>query len=139
LPVLERHHHGLTVPYLPPGEDATVAEDYLNFRFRNDQRTPILITAQAQDRHLRIALWGSTPPPTIVVHHQVLQRYPFRTVVHYDPQLAPGQTKILSPGQDGVLVKTWLTIKTGDGSEMKPLGTDRYRPSPRIIVHSPTR
>lgn len=139
LPIVERHQHGLTVPYLPAGEDATVAADYLNFRFRNNRSTPVLITAQTGDRHLTVALWGATPGPQIVVKHQILEHYPFRTVVRVNPRLKPGATEVLAPGQTGVKVRTWLEIHTPNGIVSKELGVDRYRPSPRIIErHAPS-
>lgn len=133
LPILERHQHGLTVPYLPPGEDATVASDYLNFRFRNNRSTPILIAAHAADRHLTVSIYGATPGPEIVVKHQILEEYPYRTVTQYNHTLKAGEEKVLAPGQKGVKVKTWLEIKTPSGTEIKNLGIDRYRPSPRIV------
>lgn len=133
LQVLERHQHGLTVPYLPPGEDATVASDYLNFRFKNTRRTPVLITARAGNRRLTVEIWGATSGPEIVVKHQILAEYPFRTLTRYNATLKPGETKVLAPGQKGVAVKSWLEIKTPTGTEIKELGIDRYRPSPRIV------
>ncbi|WP_156023647.1 VanW family protein [Sulfobacillus thermosulfidooxidans] len=133
LPIVERHNHGLTVPYLPPGEDATVASDYLNFQFRNNRSTPILITAQAKDRHMTVKIWGASPGPDIVVRHKILQTYPFKTIVRYSASLKPGEQKVLAPGQPGVRVQNWLEIKGKNGTEIKQLGIDRYRPSPRII------
>ncbi|NMP22848.1 vanomycin resistance protein VanB [Sulfobacillus sp. DSM 109850] len=137
LPVLERHQHGLTVPYLPPGEDATVAGTSLNFKFKNNRSTPILITAQAGNRHMTVAIWGATPGPEIVVKHQILAEYPFKTVTKINPRLRPGETKILAPGQKGVKVKNWLEQKTPTGTEIKNLGIDTYRPSPRVIEVGP--
>ncbi|MCY0877844.1 MAG: VanW family protein [Firmicutes bacterium] len=137
LPILERHHHGLTVPYLPPGEDATVASDYLDFRFKNNRSTPILITAEAHDRHLTVAIWGATPGPEIVVKHQILAVYPYRTITQRNPRLKAGEQKIVAPGQEGVKVKTWLEIKSPSGVTVKDLGIDQYRPSPRIIEVGP--
>lgn len=135
--VLERHHHGLTVPYLPPGEDATVASDYLNFRFRNTRSTPVLITARAGNRHLSVAVWGATPGPEILVKHRILSETPFRTITQENPELKPGETKVAAVGQNGVTAKSWLEIKTPQGTEIKELGIDRYRPSPRIIEVGP--
>jgi vancomycin resistance protein VanW len=137
LQVLERHPHGLMVPYLPPGEDATVSSDYLNFRFRNNTAHPILITAAAAERVYRIAIWGAVPGPHITVHHEILARYPFRTIVRTDPKLAPGQEQVLAPGQPGVKARTWLEIETPQGWVRKDLGVDTYRPSPRIVLRGP--
>lgn len=136
LHVVERHQHGLMVPYLPPGEDATVSSDYLNFKFQNTRTTPVLITARAENRHFTIALWGATPGPHITVRHKILARYPYRTVTHYNAKLAPGTEKVIAPGQDGVKVDSWLEIQTKKGVVKQPLGIDTYRASPRIIEKS---
>lgn len=134
--VVERHQHGLTVPYLPPGEDATVASDYLNFRFKNNHSNPVLITAEAGNRHLTVTLWGATPGPEITVHHKILATFPYRTIVRKSPKLPPGTEKVLAPGQNGVKAETWLEIHGPDGVVKKPLGIDTYRASPRIIERS---
>lgn len=137
LPILERHHHGLTVPYLPPGEDATVAGNYLNFRFKNNRTTPILITAEAAHRHFSVAVWGAEPGPEIVVKHQILAGYPFSTVTKFNARLKPGETVVVAPGQKGVKVKSWLEQKTPQGTVIKNLGIDTYRPSPRVVEVGP--
>lgn len=138
LKVIERHQHGLTVPYLPPGEDATVAGDYLNFRFQNSTHHPVMITAAARDKLYRLAIWGRVPGPDIVVRHKILDVYPFRTIVRTDAALRPGARKVLAPGQQGVKAETWLEMKEADGSVItKNLGIDYYRPSPRIILVGP--
>lgn len=137
--VLERHHHGLTVPYLPPGEDATVASDYLDFRFKNTRTTPILITAQTRDRHLSVALWGASPGPEIVVKHKILSETPFATITKDNPKLKPGEVHVVAPGQNGVTVKSWLEVKTPQGTQVKELGIDRYRSSPRIVERAEPR
>jgi vancomycin resistance protein VanW len=138
LQVVERHAHGLTVPYLPPGEDATVSGDYLNFRFRNNLSTPILIAAHAANRHLTVAIWGEKPGPAITVHHQILARYPFRTIVRLNPRLAPGTQQVVAPGQEGVKVRSWLEVsRPGQPPERRDLGVDTYRASPRIVEQGP--
>jgi vancomycin resistance protein VanW len=137
LKVLERHQHGLTVPYLPPGEDATVSADYLNFRFQNNTHHPIMIAAEAAHRVYRMAIWGAVPGPRITVHHEILARYPFRTIVRTDPKLKAGTEEVMAPGQPGVKARTWLEIATPQGPERRDLGIDTYRPSPRIILRGP--
>ncbi|MCL8207712.1 MAG: VanW family protein [Actinomycetia bacterium] len=137
LRVLERHPHGLLVPYLPPGEDATVAGDYLDFRFQNTSPGPVLITASAQNRTYHLTIWGAVPGPEIVVKHEILERYPFRTIVRTDATLKPGEEKVVAPGQEGVKARSWLEIRTPEGWKTRSLGIDRYRPSPRIILVGP--
>ncbi len=133
LPIVERHNHGLTVPYLPAGEDATVASDYLNFQFRNNLPTPVLLTAQASSRHMTIRVWGAAAGPNITVQHKILATYPFATIVRTNDRLKPGEEKVLAPGQSGVRVETILEIHHGKETTHKIIGIDRYRPSPRIV------
>ncbi len=42
LQIIERHRHSLPVGYVPPGKDATIS-DYLDFKFRNNSGSYILI------------------------------------------------------------------------------------------------
>ncbi|MDA8200644.1 MAG: VanW family protein [Thermaerobacter sp.] len=135
--VLERHQHGLTVPYLPPGEDATVAGDFLNFRFQNNTPGAVVIRASASARRYRLSLWGTVPGPRITVHHQVLATYPFRTIERVDPMLPRGTTRVLAPGQSGVKVRTWVVEETPLGPVTRDLGVDIYRASPRIVITGP--
>ncbi len=43
--IVERHHHSLSVGYVPGGRDATVAYGVLDFRFQNVSGAPFLIKA----------------------------------------------------------------------------------------------
>lgn len=135
LPIVERHNHSLTVPYLPPGEDATVSGQVLNFRFRNNQHTPILITAATQPnkRYLTIAVWGANAGPTVTVHHEILSRSPFTTVHRFNDSLSAGQTRVVSPGQVGVRAKTYVEIANDSHVTRRTVSMDHYRPSPRVI------
>ncbi|MEK4229687.1 VanW family protein [Solibacillus sp. FSL H8-0538] len=42
--IVERHHHSLSVGYVPQGRDATVSYGTLDFRFQNISGAPLLIT-----------------------------------------------------------------------------------------------
>lgn len=138
LEVVERHAHGLTVPYLPPGQDATVTDTYgLDFRFRNNTPAPILIRAAAQDRWLTVSLYGAQPPPKVTWRHEILATYS-KSVVHTtDPQLPSGIRKTVAAGQDGVRVHSWVIVHWPDREEVRDLGIDTYRASPQVIASGP--
>ena len=139
LPVVERHQHGLTVPYLPPGRDATVTESGgLDFRFRNNTRWPLVLWAQAQDRTLTMAIYGHQAPPKVEIETKVLATYPFSTRYVRDPKLAPGEEQVVAPGQDGAKSTTWEIVETPQGPRRRLLSQDQYRPSPRIVLRGPT-
>ena len=138
LPVVERHPHGLTVPYLPPGRDATVADTAgLDFRFRNNSGGPLVFWASAVQRRLTIRIYGRTTPPRVEIHTEVLATRPFRTETVRDRRLPPGSSRVVAPGQEGATARTWVVVTTPQGSIRRDLGVTTYRPSPRVILRGP--
>lgn len=134
LQVVERHNHSLTVPYVPPGQDATVYYGSRDFKFRNDTAGPVLLWAKTSGKTLTMALYGQQLPPRVTWHHQTLKHLPTWTVYRYNPQLPPDSEKIIAPGQDGIVVRSWLKVKYADGREqIKKLGKNYYSPSPQVI------
>lgn len=140
LRVIERHPHSMTVPYVPPGQDATVYYGFRDFKFQNTTDGPVVIAARFVDKTLYMALYGRRKPPEIRWHHRVLKRVPAWTEQHLNPELPPGKTRVVMEGQEGIVVRSWITIKTPAGkTTVKKLGTDWYDPSPRIVEYGPAR
>lgn len=140
LQVIERRNHSLTVPYVPPGQDATVYYGVSDFKFRNNTGGPVLIWAKVYDKTLYIAIYGQQKPPKVTWHHETLRNFKASTIYRFNPELPPGTEKVAAPGQDGIAVRSWLTVKYPDGREkIKDLGRDYYAPSPRIIEKGPQK
>jgi len=138
LQVVERHPHSMTVPYVPPGQDATVAYGLYDFRFKNTSGGPILIWAEMVGDTLYIAFYGREKPPRVNWHHEILSRSKFWTEVRSNPLLPPGTEKEIVPGQEGIAVRSWLTIETEDGRVVRrDLGVDYYRAGPRVVERGP--
>lgn len=57
LDIVERHHHSLTVGYVPPGQDATVAWPVLDFKFRNNTKETLVIRTSVDGNTLSIKLF----------------------------------------------------------------------------------
>jgi vancomycin resistance protein YoaR len=137
LQVVERHPHSMTVPYVPPGQDATVAYGTYDFRFKNTSGGPVLIWADMVDDTLYMAFYGQKKPPPVTWRHETLSRSQFRTEMIYNPSLPPGTEKEIIPGQEGVVVHSWLAIKTEDGKvTRRDLGTSYYQACPRIVEYN---
>lgn len=58
LSIVEKHTHSLPVSYVLKGQDATVSFGILDFRFRNDTKGYLLISARTGPNWLRIRLFG---------------------------------------------------------------------------------
>lgn len=59
LRVIERSHHSLTVTYVPPGQDATVAYPSLDFKFRNDSDGYLLIRSLVNSNTVAFSIYGN--------------------------------------------------------------------------------
>lgn len=138
LEIVERHPHSLTVPYVPPGQDATVAYGVLDFKFKNSTPAPILIWSQFKDNSLFMAFYGREPSPTVTWRHQELSRTSAGLEYVINPSLEPGQEREIMPGQEGVSVHSWITVTFPDGrEETRDLGVNTYASSPRVIERGP--
>ncbi|MBT2216261.1 hypothetical protein F3157_19005 [Virgibacillus dakarensis] len=57
--IVERYSHSRSVPYVPPGRDATVSWYGPDFVFKNDYNQPILIRAKARNGKMMINIYSS--------------------------------------------------------------------------------
>lgn len=138
LEVVERHPHSMTVPYVPPGQDATVYYGMRDFRFRNNTGYPIVIWADTVGNELYMAIYGRVIPPRITWYHEIRKTFPAPRQYQYNPALPPGTEKVASHGLDGVLVRSWLTIRSANGrTATKQMGLNFYRPCPEIVERGP--
>lgn len=58
LEITERHPHSLEITYVPPGQDATVAYPYLDFKFKNNTSGLLLIRSAVYGSTLSFELYG---------------------------------------------------------------------------------
>ncbi len=59
LSIVERYSHSRSVPYVPPGRDATVSWYGPDLRFQNKYNQPILIRAKQYGGSIAVALYSS--------------------------------------------------------------------------------
>ncbi len=134
LKIVERWPHGMLVPYVPPGQDATISYGSRDFKFKNTTGKPILIWAEKVGNTLYVAFYGGVIPPKVTWHHQILRKQNNYVIRKYNHRLPPGEKKVIQRGAEGIIVKNWITIRYPDGNSVqKNLGTDYYTPMPEII------
>lgn len=134
LPIIERHPHSMPVPYVPYGQDATVNYGAKDIKFTNNLSHPLLIWSQGVDNRLYIAFYGESKPPKIKWHHEVLKIQKAHKIYKNNWLLPEGEERLIYPGMDGALIKSWVTIETRNGkSEVKQMGSCWYSPMPHIF------
>lgn len=134
LEIIERHAHSMPVPYVPYGQDATVAYGAKDFKFKNTSSSTILIWALGIENTLYIAFYGNYPAPKIEWEHETLHTYKAPTIYRINNELPLGEERIILEGMDGAVVKSWVNILGIDGEvEIKQMGTSYYTPMSHII------
>lgn len=60
LKVCERTHHSMPLGYVEMGRDATIAEDYIDFKFKNDSGYTVCVYAYTEDNSVHVVILGKT-------------------------------------------------------------------------------
>lgn len=75
LKIVQRYQHERTVPYVKPGDDATVYWGHKDFKFENNTKTPIYISYTTTATHAICDLYGKAQPSVkvdVVDHYRRL-------------------------------------------------------------------
>lgn len=140
LPVVDRTGHTRPVPYAPPGRDATVVQDVIDFRFRNDRRHSVLITAHTSENTLVVALYGHAEDAqnTSFRTETVRKVLPAPSIYRVDPSLKPGEMKIADPGRDGYILTTYEVMLVNNREVHRAVVAERrVSPRPAVILTGP--
>lgn len=133
LEIVERYAHSMPVPYVPYGQDATVAYGARDFKFRNNTDSKLLIWAKGIDNVLYIAFYGSQPVCEIEWKHEFIERTKAPNIYKTVTNLPNGEQKLVLEGMDGAVVKSWLIINDPAGRLERYMGVSSYRPMANII------
>ncbi|MFB9278295.1 VanW family protein [Cohnella cellulosilytica] len=139
LEIVERRNHSLPVSYLPRGLDATFADGYVNFKFRNSTGKQLLIRTVVADKTVTVKLFGTMDERvSYQTETDQLKINPPKTVYVADPTVALGEQTLLQKGENGYVVEAFL-VKLVDGkfAERKRLSKDTYRTQDALIAVHP--
>ena len=114
--IVERRPHGLTISYLPYGQDAAIAWGLINLRFRNSFEFPIKVETIVDGRNMNVRIIGTKLHDTFIEVEMV----PIRTIDFYTreeetDELPYGERVLWTPGQRGQVVETFQRLYSADG------------------------
>jgi vancomycin resistance protein YoaR len=137
LEIIERYNHLLTVPYISPGRDATVAYPSKDLKFRNNTNQTMLILAKVDQHELTFSFFGRPMHERVEINTKIINT--IRPPIRYElaPHLFPGEVEE-TEGSPGYLVEVWKTVYRDDKVESRQkISVDSYLPYPTIIRHEP--
>ncbi len=119
LEIVQRTSHSLPVSYVPGGMDATIAEGYIDFQFKNNTPYPVKIRATAQNRKLTCEILGVKEYDKKVEIVNVTTAYHQPGVEKIENSEIPvGYKKVVSRGNSGYSVASKRIAKV-DGKVVK--------------------
>ncbi|MGI6552887.1 MAG: VanW family protein [Bacillota bacterium] len=139
LPILERRRHSRLVDYVPPGLDATVAYDYIDFQFINNTEGFLLFHALVDSGMLVVKIFGNQEniPEVEILRRVVKVLFPKR-ISQKDPTLAPGERVTVQKGSPGYEVQVVRRIRVEGETVMDEIiSYDTYPPVPEIVKIGP--
>lgn len=139
LEITERKNHQMYPEYVEPSLDATVAWGSVDFKFKNNRKTPIKIEASAKGGTAKVIIWGKKEEdePTITLKSVTLATYAPSTVREADNTMLEGQEKVKQTAVNGYKSEGYKIYTDIKGKEIKrvKVSTDEYRATNKIIAY----
>ncbi len=129
--------HSIPSTYVELGRDATVAYDYIDFRFVNTTRGNLLIQTQVSGNRLEIMLLGTEPAPKIRLVSRVESTTPAPVVEIADSSLAPGKKVVEDKGGQGYVVSVWRVVGEEPAARWELVGKTTYKARPTVYRVGP--
>ncbi|MBP2627670.1 MAG: VanW family protein [Firmicutes bacterium] len=131
----ERTSHFKPPSYVPLGQDAAVADNLLDFKFKNSSPCNIYITSEVFNNRITVSIFGKNfPNPAEIQIESTSKTLGYNTLIKQDNSLSLGKEIVESVGQKGFAVTTYR-VKMMNGQEIsrENLSSDEFKPEDRII------
>jgi vancomycin resistance protein YoaR len=144
--IVERWAHGYRVGWYEtgssPGLDATIYSPNVDFKFRNDTNSYILIQTDTDltAGTITFNFYGASPNRTVTISEPLeSNKVPHGPDIYQeDASLEPDEVKQVDWAQDGVDITIYRTVLEGDKVIHKDTLFSRYRPWQNIYKVGPT-
>ncbi len=132
LEIVSRTSHSLPVSYVPLGQDATIAEGYIDFKFKNNTAYPVKIIATVNGRRLSCALLGVKDPEiSVELVNTIVSTAEPKTERTENGEIPQGYKRILNKGAKGYTVASQRIVKeSGKVIKTEKLTRSVYRAAP---------
>lgn len=154
LEIVSRTSHSLPVSYMPPGQDATIAEGSIDFKFKNNTDYPVKIVCQTGSSSVTCSIYGvKTPGQTVELVNTKTADYQPKITRTVDDSIPVGFKKIKQKGAPGFAYSSRRIVKINGveqksenltRSSYKALDTieivnskDKNTPSESLQIYSP--
>lgn len=110
--IVERRSHSLPSSYVPMGRDATISENYIDFKFQNTTNYPIYIHGEVNGSWVRFSIYGrnDNPARTVKIRTEVVKKTDPQIKIIEDPTLPTGTEVEEKKAYTGYVVRAYRII-----------------------------
>ncbi len=133
LGIQERIHHSLPLGYVEAGQDATIAEDYIDFKFKNNKEYPVSINAEVSGSRLTMRILGKPDNSGYTVKLKsvtVEELQPETDEIVIDESLPENTRVVVREAKKGIHVIVYRDTynKNGEILDREKISDDIYKP-----------
>lgn len=136
LTITDRTAHGMYVQYVPQSTDATVVDNAIDFKFRNDRKYPVKIVTTCENGVMTASIYGvkEADEPTIDIETKILETLEYTTQRQNDSSMKKGTTKVVQKPVNGYVSEAYkVYYKNGKETSRELISKDKYIPTNEII------
>lgn len=137
LEIVERKNHGLYVTYAEPSLDATIAEGSIDFRFKNNRKSPIKVVSEVKNGVVTMSILGikTLEDKNIELESVVIETLAYSVIEQKDSTMLKGTTKVVQEPLEGYISEAYKIVKDANGNEISRtlISKDKYAATNKII------
>ncbi len=138
LEIVSRTSHSLPVSYMPPGQDATIAEGAIDFVFRNNTAYPVKISATISGGSVTCKIIGTpVEGQKVVVNNTITAVYEPKIEVETDASIPKGYKKTVIGSKGNAVSSTRTVYQDGKVVKTERLTKSVYNATPTVITVNP--
>lgn len=133
LEIIERTPHSLVPAYVQPGQDATIADDYIDFKFQNNKDYPISISTSVRGGVITVYILGINDKDIkkVKLVSKIVKEYtPEKDEIVFDDSIQDNEKLLVRAHKNGCLADLYRQIFDIDGRLLKEerISENRYKP-----------
>lgn len=133
--IIERHRHQFPARYVPPGQDAAVAQYNIDLRFRNPYKFPVKIEAEIVGEQIVCRMLSQQGiGRRITVEREIRQVTAPSEVIRTSRSITTGRRHVVNHGAPGLQVAVYRRISIGDHTTRALVSEDTYPPMNRLVI-----
>ena len=137
VPIIERYSHAYRVSYYEPaGTDATIYDPSLDFKFKNDYQSYLMLQTEVVGTKVRYYLWGEKDGRTVVNPRPAVFNIvePPASITTEDPTLPLGEKKCTEKAHKGASASFTQEVVYANGEEKDTVFASKYKPWQEVCL-----